>query len=115
MVLCCDNHEEDRQVAIRAVEKLGATAVEPATFNDPGSVRLLTETASTRVFLACEEGVDVWRASGVRGRMIGDSPGVLWWKALEARYASPTDLEDAVDAVDALDGVAAVDALGALR
>jgi hypothetical protein len=97
MVLCCANHEEDRQVAITAVEKLGATAVEPASWNDPTSVRRLTETASTRVFLACEEGVDVWRASGVRGRMIGDSPGVLWWKALEARYAHPSDLEEAPD------------------
>jgi hypothetical protein len=88
MVLCCANHDEDRQVAVTAVQVLGAKAVVPATWGDPHSLRELTERASTRVFLACEEGVDAWRASGARGRMIGDSPGVLWWKGLEARHAS---------------------------
>lgn len=91
VVLCCARHEEDRQVAIRALEKLGAEAVLPARWDDPGSVQRVTEVARARVLLACEEGVDVWRAAGGRGRMIGDSPGVLWWKGLEARHAEASD------------------------
>jgi hypothetical protein len=91
MVLCCESHQEDLEVALAAVGAIGATWVVPPRWNDPGSVRLLSETTETKTYLACEEGVEVWRTACGRGRMIGDSPGVYWWKALEARHASFSD------------------------
>jgi hypothetical protein len=90
MVLCCERHREDLYVAQVALEALGAVAVVPVSWNDRYAVQRLTEANGVTAYLACEEGVQVWRAAGVRGRMVGDSTGVgvLWWKALEARHAS---------------------------
>jgi hypothetical protein len=91
MVLCCENHQEDLEVALAAVRAIGASLVVPRHWNDPGAVRRLSKTTDTKTYLACEEGVEVWRTAGGRGRMIGDSPGVYWWKALEARHACFSD------------------------
>jgi hypothetical protein len=90
MVLCCQKHQEDLQVAVMALGTLGAVPVVPVLWSDPISVQRLSEAYGTRTYIACEEGVEVWRAAGVRGRMVGNSSGagVLWWKALETRHAS---------------------------
>ncbi len=96
MVLCCERHREDLHVAQVALEALGTVAVVPVSWNDRSAVQRLTEANGVTTYLACEEGVQVWRAAGVRGRMVGDSTGVgvLWWKALEARHASAGPARD---------------------
>jgi non-ribosomal peptide synthetase component F len=101
IVLCCERHREDLHVAQVALEALGAVPVVPASWNDRCAVQRLAGANGVTTYLACEEGVQVWRAAGVRGRMVGDSTGagVLWWKALEARHASagPARAEGASD------------------
>ena len=80
VVLCCAGHGEDREVALLALEKLGALAVTPLDWTAPALVG--------RFYLACEEGVRAWQDAGVRGVVVGEGPGVLWWKALECRHAA---------------------------
>lgn len=88
VVLCCAAHVEDRQVALAALEALGATAVVPVDWSVSAIAGLFSGSGHQAVHLACEEGVEAWRAARGTGVMIGDGFGVLWWKALECRYAS---------------------------
>jgi hypothetical protein len=81
-VMCCADHSEDREVALLALEALGASAVIPAEWTRTGLGQL------GGFCLACEEGVGAWQVAGARGVVIGDGPGVLWWKALECRHAA---------------------------
>jgi hypothetical protein len=37
---------------------------------------------------ACSDGVTAWRKTGVVCQVVGDEPGVTWWKLLEARHAA---------------------------
>jgi hypothetical protein len=41
-----------------------------------------------RFILACSEGVHAWRATGVPANVVGDEPGVTWWKLVEARQSA---------------------------
>lgn len=85
VVLCCDDHLLDRSVALGAVAALGATAVEPDDWTDATLAAVADRKPVLQ--LACEEGVAAWRRVDGRGIMIGEGEGVLWWKALECRYA----------------------------
>jgi acyl-coenzyme A synthetase/AMP-(fatty) acid ligase len=87
VVLCCSEHVEDRRVAVAAIKSIGAVAIVPEDWSRPSLTRLLGGMDPRTVHLACEEGVDGWRAARGSGVMIGDGLGVLWWKALECRYA----------------------------
>jgi hypothetical protein len=88
VVLCCAEHLEDRDVAVAAVKGVGARPVVPFEWSKPALARLFSALDPRPVHLACEEGVDSWRSVRGTGVMIGDGLGVLWWKALECRYAA---------------------------
>jgi hypothetical protein len=84
-VLCCDRHAQDRSVALRALAARGATALELEDWTDVGLASIAERRPALQ--LACEEGVAAWRRVDGRGVMIGEGEGILWWKALECRYA----------------------------
>jgi hypothetical protein len=79
-IVCCDTHGPDLLVAYLAATKAHATA----------AVRPLERAAAAEasVALACAEGVAACRAAGVRATIVGDGPGVVWWKALELRQTA---------------------------
>jgi len=87
-ILCCDRHLPDRMVALVGAQKAAAQGVSlkperPATW--------LAEqlcAVHPRLILACSEGVQAWRAAGVPGNVVGDEPGVTWWKLVEARQSA---------------------------
>jgi non-ribosomal peptide synthetase component F len=85
-VVCCEAHAPDLLVAHLAAGKAGATSI----------VLPLDRAAAAggSVVLACAEGVTACHAAGARATIVGDGPGVVWWKALElrqsaARFVSP--------------------------
>ena len=82
-IVCCDAHAPDLLVGYLATEKLAAVA-DLVSLDDAGRI-----VAS--VILACAEGVAACRTAGVRGVIVGDGEGVVWWKALELRH-SPAPL-----------------------
>jgi hypothetical protein len=77
-IACCDRHAPDLLVAVLAGEKLGvdATVVAPGAISDGAAF-----------ILACAEGVAACRAAGVRGLVVGDGEGVIWWKTVELRQS----------------------------
>jgi acyl-coenzyme A synthetase/AMP-(fatty) acid ligase len=87
VILCCAAHSEDRHVALAALERLGAVPIIPVDWSAPALSRIFSDLRGPTVHLACEEGVEAWRAARGTGVMIGDGVGVMWWKALECRYA----------------------------
>ena len=86
-VLVCAGHVDDLDVAVVAAARLGADAlVLPVDL----AVDELTERLQRLrggVLLACAEGVEAWRRTGVGLRVVGDGEGVVWWRLLEAREA----------------------------
>ena len=93
VVLCCDHHRSDRAVGYLAAQKVGAEPVVlPLLPSPPLRDQLLAR--SPRLILACSEGVGAWRKTGVSCRVVGDEPGVTWWKLLELRH-SPEPFERA--------------------
>jgi hypothetical protein len=90
VVLCCSDHAEDRQVAIEALDGLGLVAITPTDWTWPALVGLFDTRTYPNIHLACEEGLDAWRAARGTGIMIANGPGVVWWRALECRHAADT-------------------------
>jgi hypothetical protein len=78
-VVCCEVHAPDLLVGHLAADKLAAV-VEVLPVGEAGR-------AAARVVLACAEGVAACRAASVRGLVVGDGEGVMWWKALELRQS----------------------------
>jgi hypothetical protein len=76
-VVCCDAHAPDLLVGHLAAAKARATTTVLPLDRAPA--------AGASVVLACAEGVDACRGAGVRATIVGDGPGVVWWKALELR------------------------------
>jgi non-ribosomal peptide synthetase component F len=105
VVLCCDRHRGDRVVGYVGAQKIGAAPivlplVAPSQLRD----RLLARPP--RLILACSEGVAAWRHTGVSCRVVGDEPGVTWWKLLELRH-SPAPFELGTVDVAGVSGIAA--------
>jgi hypothetical protein len=91
VVLCCDHHRGDRVVGYLGAQKVGAAPIVlPLLPSLQLRDRLLARPP--RLILACSEGVAAWRQTGVRCRVVGDEPGVTWWKLLEVRH-SPAPFE----------------------
>jgi non-ribosomal peptide synthetase component F len=91
VVLCCDRHRGDRVVGYLGAQKVGAAPIVlPLLPSLQLRDRLLARPP--RLILACSEGVASWRQSGVSCRVVGDEPGVTWWKLLEVRH-SPAPFE----------------------
>jgi non-ribosomal peptide synthetase component F len=101
-VLCCDRHRGDRVVGYLGAQKIGAAPIVlPLLPRLQLRDRLLARPP--RLILACSEGVAAWRQTGVSCRVVGDAPGVTWWKLLEVRH-SPAPIELGVgDVVTASD------------
>lgn len=87
VILCCGDHAEDRAVAVAAVELLGGLPVLPVDWSRHSLSAVFAEQGPGAIHLACEEGVEAWRAARGTGVMIGDAVGVMWWRALECRHA----------------------------
>lgn len=84
-VLTCDCHDEDREVAVRAINlSANCPLVLDVTLPLGELTERLTELRSGVLF-ACEEGTQRWRATNVPMRVIGDGIETTWWKAFEAR------------------------------
>lgn len=97
VVLCCDRHRGDRAVGCLAAQKIGAAPVVlPLVPRLSLRDRLLARPA--RLILACSEGVAAWRHTGVSCQVVGDEPGVTWWKLLELRH-SPAPFQPEPDEV----------------
>ncbi len=88
VVLCCSEHAEDRHVATTAARGLDAAVIIPVDWGASALTLLFADLGGPTVHLACEEGVVAWREARGSGIMIGDGLDVLWWKALECRYAT---------------------------
>jgi acyl-CoA synthetase (AMP-forming)/AMP-acid ligase II len=105
-VLCCEHHATDVAVGYLGATRAGALpTVLPATL--PSSVlaealRLLDPA----VVLACGEGVAAWRVTGQPARVIGDDPGVTWWKSAELHEPADPIARPAFDPEGAADVVA---------
>jgi non-ribosomal peptide synthetase component F len=79
-IVCCDAHAPDLVVGYLAACKVGARAI---VLSLDGAGR-----AEASVVLACAEGVAACRASGVRGLIVGEETGVVWWRAVELRQSA---------------------------
>jgi acyl-CoA synthetase (AMP-forming)/AMP-acid ligase II len=88
VILCCDHHLPDRLVALVGAQKAAAVGV--ALIPDRTTSWLAGQLMqlAPRVVLACSEGVDAWQRTGVPCLVVGDEPGVTWWKLIEARQAA---------------------------
>jgi hypothetical protein len=85
-VLCCNDHCIDRSVGYRGAQKAEMAPVVLPLELPMEALRARLRSLQPRVVLACSEGVTAWRRTGVPCRVIGDEPGVTWWKLLEARH-----------------------------
>lgn len=90
-VICCDRHLVDRMVGLVGVQKAAAQGVSLHPEHPEHSAGWLAEQLRAnrpRLVLACSEGVEAWRATGVPCQVVGDEPGVTWWKLVEARQSA---------------------------
>jgi hypothetical protein len=88
VVLCCDRHQADRAVGYRAAQKAELAPIVVPLGLPVESLRARLLSERPQLILACSEGVTAWRHTGVACRVVGDEPGVTWWKLLEARHAA---------------------------
>jgi acyl-CoA synthetase (AMP-forming)/AMP-acid ligase II len=96
-VLCCDAHAPDLIVATLAAWRAGTVVAVVA----PGGAAELGSSIATlapAVTAACSDGVAAWKAAGLVGRLLGDSPDVTWWRAAELRQ--PVDPLEAAAGLD---------------
>ena len=82
-ILVCDYHAQDRAVATIAAQLLGAVVTH---YDRDQPIEALAECLQLHrdaVLFACIDGVDIWRETKVPLRVVGEGPGVLWWRALD--------------------------------
>jgi non-ribosomal peptide synthetase component F len=87
-VLCCDHHLPDRLVGLIGVQKAAAVGVSLIPDRPTAWLSDQLSTLAPRLVLACSEGVAAWRRTGVPCQVVGDEPGVTWWKLFEARQGA---------------------------
>ena len=87
VLLCCDEHLPDRMVGYVGVQKAAARAVSLPPERPQVWLTAQLRSLRPRMILACSEGVEAWRATGVPCHVVGDEPGVTWWKLVEARQS----------------------------
>lgn len=78
----------DALVAVDAAVKLGASVAVVTVPRDAADAASLTRqlvAVPPTLFLASDRGVAALVASRTPARIVGDGPGVLWWRALEAQ------------------------------
>ena len=88
-ILVCDDHAADRAVGALAAQILGVSVTVCAVDLPVDALSECLQSSRHAVLLACAEGVEAWRKTGVPLRVVGDGPGVLWWRALELQQARP--------------------------
>jgi hypothetical protein len=88
VVLCCDKHLTDRVVGYRGAQKADLAPVVLPLVLPIDSLRARLRSLQPSLILACSEGVTAWRQTGVPCRVVGDEPGITWWKLLEARHSA---------------------------
>jgi non-ribosomal peptide synthetase component F len=87
-VVCCDRHLADRLVGVTGAQKAGAVGVALVPDGPEEWIARQLRQLGPRLILACSEGVAAWRRTGVPCVVVGDEPGVTWWKLLEARQSA---------------------------
>jgi non-ribosomal peptide synthetase component F len=87
-VLCCDRHLVDRMVGLVGVQKAAAQGVSLHPARPVPWLADQLRATRPRLILACSEGVEAWRTTGVPCQVVGDEPGVTWWKLVEARQSA---------------------------
>lgn len=85
-VVVCD--DDERSVAVAAAQKAGARVVVISCATQPEQFAARYRAELVKAVIACEEGVEVWRASRVGGLILGDGEGVPWWKLAELRESA---------------------------
>lgn len=106
-VVCCASHHDDLLVAYLACRTAG---LRPC-------VHLPSELAAPAGHepvggIACAAGTSAWEAAQRRGWLVGDGPGVRWWRMLELQHPpfEPDGSHVVADEVDVTDGVDVVHA-----
>jgi hypothetical protein len=81
LVVFCDDHQRDGEIAWQALQKLGVAGrrLPPAT------VLLCGSSFEPTLVVACPEGTAAWRSQPRRGVLLGDAPGEIWWRLFELR------------------------------
>jgi hypothetical protein len=85
VIICCDRHLPDRMVGLVGVQKAAAQGVSLSPERPIPWLAERLRALKPRLVLACSDGVERWRATGVPCQVVGDEPGVTWWKLIEAR------------------------------
>jgi hypothetical protein len=81
----------DGQVALVAARKIGAEISMRAVPSEEGKAIAVATTLPVKtldVIIASEAGVRALQAANVCGVILGDGPGVRWWRAAEARESA---------------------------
>lgn len=80
-VVCCAAHRDDLLVAYVACRAAG---VHPCVH--PPSDLAGTPGHEPVGGIACAAGTTAWQAAARRGWLVGDGPGVRWWRMLELQH-----------------------------
>jgi len=86
-VLCCDRHGEDEIVGRIASELIGAEVDVIPSDAAPAELGARLHSSHATVLLACAEGTELWRSSGIPIVVLGEGEGVRWWRIAELRAA----------------------------
>jgi non-ribosomal peptide synthetase component F len=86
LVIVCDPAE--RAVALEGVAKAGARPLHLPCDMAPDAFAAAHRRAHPTATIACAEGVELWHAAGCHGRILGDGPGVTWWRLAELRESA---------------------------
>ena len=86
----CAGHGTEREVARLASRKLGARLRDVLVPSDAGKAMEVASQFAVpkpKLILTCEDGNTALERAGVHTLVVGDGPGVRWWRALEGREA----------------------------
>jgi len=87
LVVVCNPGE--RRVALVGAAKAGARHLQLPCDMTPEAFAAAHRRAAPAATIACAEGVELWHAAGCHGTILGDGPGVTWWRLAELRESAP--------------------------